>query len=124
MPILLPSRLPIRGKIYATAEGKHGSYELTLGSERDCDANACFIGFFSGKRHGKLELPERVALVNGIEARFDDVSCGGSCSPASIEWSLNGVLYTVQLNLDEADAKNAERILKASPRTPSPRGPR
>jgi uncharacterized protein len=124
MPILLPSRLPLEGKIYASGEGQRGSYRLTLAHTRDCDANACFVGFFSGERGGALAAPERVKLASGIEARFMARSCGGSCAPASIEWVAGGVLYTIQLRLGDADDRNAERILKALAEDAIAAGPR
>lgn len=50
--------------------------------------------------------------------------CGGSCAPAEIQWVTKGVLYTIQLKLDDADAKNAKRIFKALAEDAIAAGPR
>jgi hypothetical protein len=82
--------------LYATGGLVGGGYDIELGAVPNCDdADACFVAEFSGGK-GTLSLPVAVSLRNGISGRYKDISCGASCSPASIEWIEHGDLYTIQ----------------------------
>jgi hypothetical protein len=102
VPILLPQRLPALAEraVYPQAKGDARGYTIRLESDPDCDgANACFLGMLRAKRGGRFSFPEVVKLGETATGRFKPTSCGGSCSSAAIEWKIEGVLYTAQLNL-------------------------
>lgn len=110
VPILLPGHLPALGEdsVYASALGNADSYSIRIESDPDCDgANACFLGIFGAERGGKFSFPETVKIGKDGQGRYKGTTCGGSCSPPAIEWKLNGVLYTVQLNLRTGNEKKA-----------------
>jgi hypothetical protein len=114
VPILLPSELPYtlaKQNIYATGEAVNGGYEISLISRPQCGANSCFIASFKAQRGGNMRHPEetdddpqsedkRVVLVNNTKAYYKPLTCGGSCSPPIIEWVSNGVLYTIQFEVE------------------------
>ncbi len=39
-----------------------------------------------------------VSLAEGIKGYFKPLSCGGSCSPPSIQWIQKSVRYEIQAN--------------------------
>jgi hypothetical protein len=108
--VLLPDELPYTVRqhpLYAHGEASADSYEITLTSRPDCGANACFVGLFKAQRNGKMTapLPELhddsggVLLSGNIRAYYKPMLCGGSCSPPSIEWVSEGVLYSIQFEV-------------------------
>ncbi|MGA2469553.1 MAG: hypothetical protein ABSG64_02550 [Solirubrobacteraceae bacterium] len=99
VPVLVPTSMNAgfpASHLYATGGLIDGGYDIQLGAIPNCDdADACFVAeFFGGK--GKLSFPARVSLSKGITGRYEDISCGASCSPASIEWIEHGDLYWIQ----------------------------
>ena len=112
LPILLPAHLPPmhKGPVYATASGDAGSYAIRIESDPDCDhANACYLGIFRAKRDGRLSFPDAVTIGKDTQGRYQETSCGASCSAPSIQWKSKDVVYTVQLNLSTADEKQARK---------------
>ena len=61
----------------------------------------------------------KVTLANGRKGRYLPLSCGGSCSPPSIQWRERGVLYEIQRWSKNARAKlvkMANSAIRAGPR--------
>jgi hypothetical protein len=113
--ILLPDKLPELSKktIFAILEESTPGYSILLESSSDCDrANACFMGLFSASKGVQLSLPEKVQITETVKGRYMGSVCGGSCSPPSIEWIVNGVLYTIQLKLSGNENENKAILVK------------
>jgi len=111
-PVILPASLPFGGKVpkvYATGGGTKSSWALVLAGAANCGgADACFLASFEAKRGGKLPGKANLKLAGGQAAFFKDVTCGASCSPATIWLVYRGVLYTYQ----HKDApKNTKTVL-------------
>ncbi len=87
VPILLPQTMRDEFDDYfPTGFGRERRWGLQLGAVRGCGgANACFIASFSGRKGGTPSGARRVELARGRVGRFQPLSCGGSCSPPSIE---------------------------------------
>jgi hypothetical protein len=102
-PILLPQTMPLieRTKhLYPTVDTSGHGYELDIGAAPGCrGANACFVAEFSAQRARSPFGNVRVALVNGKTGWFKPLTCGGSCSPPSIEWRGSGFVYEIQANV-------------------------
>jgi hypothetical protein len=98
VPVLLPQRMPDEFDDYfPTGFGRERSWGLQLGAVKHCGgANACFIASFSGRKGGKPLGDRRVKLARGRVGRLTPLSCGGSCSPPSIEWKERGATYSIQ----------------------------
>ena len=112
LPILLPAHLPPmrHGSVYASGSGDAGSYSIRIESDPDCaHANACYLGIFRAKRDGRLSFPEVVTIGKDTQGRYQETSCGASCSAPSIQWKSGNVVYTVQLNLSTDDEKQARK---------------
>jgi hypothetical protein len=124
VPVLLPSSLPLGGryKVYATGGASRGSWELSLAGAPACGgANACFVASFEGKRGAKLPGRANLRLTGGDAALYHPISCGGSCSPASLWFVHAGALYSWQVKDLPARpqallARLANEAIAASPR--------
>lgn len=98
VPVLLPTTMPLPRPDYEASRAHNGGYGLEIDGEEPCDgANVCLYALFTGQRGGKL-FGKPVKLSHGIQGRFADIQCGAACSPASIDWIENGVLYTIEAN--------------------------
>ena len=101
VPVLLPSRMNLdidaSTKVFADGSSRKGSYDLTLSGAANCrGANACFLAEFSAQRGAKLGYKStNVKLALGLKGYYRDLSCGASCSPASIAWVQKGVRYEI-----------------------------
>jgi len=130
LPIYLPSALPYtvaQQRLYASGTATADSYEITLTSRAQCGANSCFVGMFTAQRSHTFtphEAPDdatqtpakQVVLEHAIPAYYRPLSCGGSCTPPSIEWVTHGVLYRIQFAVDwrtTLTAQEAERLMVA-----------
>jgi hypothetical protein len=82
----------------ATVSRSRGEWGLSLSPVRNCFADACFLASFSGAKGQPLGFRTNVALAEGLRGFFRPISCGGSCSPASIQWIEKGVRYEIQAN--------------------------
>jgi hypothetical protein len=97
LPILLPSTFDNRGEtLYGSGQGSARRYEFFLSTERDCQANFCSAAWFWASKGGKPYGARSVSLARGRKGKFSPMSCGASCSPASIVWKERGVLYEIQ----------------------------
>jgi hypothetical protein len=84
-------------KTFADATATKKSYFLELDAAKSCHgANACFLAGFSAVRGGKPAYKKTVSLTRGITGYFKPVTCGASCSPATIQWKQGKVLYEIQ----------------------------
>src|SRR3954469_2896628 len=100
-PIYLPGKLDLdigsATKVYADGTAGRRGYDLTLAGAPDCgNASACFLAFFSGERGQPIGFRTNATLIRGIQAHYQPLSCGGSCSPPWIAWKLGGVRYEIQ----------------------------
>jgi hypothetical protein len=116
--ILLPSELPAPLKEkdihLVVGKGEADKYEVSLYYDEP-GVGANFVGYFAGEAsHCSHGLGKKVALSNGVSGYFSAKTCGGSCSPSQIEWSQNGVLYTLQLKLSVNTAREAERAVTST----------
>ena len=104
--VLLPSKINLDyrsgGKIYTDGEGdkRHGRYELELSGAKGCGgSDACVLAEFTGEKGRPLgHKSTNVSLALGMKGYYKPLSCGGSCSPPSIQWIQKGVRYEIQAN--------------------------
>jgi hypothetical protein len=54
------------------------------------------VAWFTGERGVALRGGKAVKLAKGRKGRYSPMSCGASCSPASIAWKERGVVYGIQ----------------------------
>ena len=125
VPILLPAALQFAAKVpklYATGAGSKNAWALVLSGAPNCGgADACFLASFEGRRGGKLPGKSNLKLAGGQLAYFKDITCGASCSPATLWFVDKGVLYTWQhkdapRNTKSVLARLAAQAIKAGPR--------
>ena len=58
-----------------------------------------------------------MALPRGRNGRFHPLSCGASCSPASIEWRERGALYSIQAKVARRElVRMASSAIRNGPR--------
>ena len=66
---------------------------------------------------GRPSGGHRVALPRGRTGRFHPLSCGASCSPASIEWRERGALYSIQAKVARRElVRMASSAIRNGPR--------
>jgi len=113
VPILLPSKLSdnfIDNKssedLYAFVSTNSSGYEVRLGYGPGCDYNACFAGYFSAVLNDEKGMVgiEEINLNNDIKGYYKPVTCGGSCSPASIDWIYQNVHYNIQFDVADKES--------------------
>lgn len=107
--VLLPDEFPetVQQSLYAHGEASADGYTITLTSRPDCGANACFVGLFTAQRddnmatavHQRQGDAREVLLTYNIKAYYKPLTCGGSCSPPRIDWVREGVLYSMQFDV-------------------------
>jgi hypothetical protein len=122
VPILLPQRMPDRFEEYhPSGFGRKRSWGLQLGAVERCGgATACFIATFGADKGGTPFGPRRVRLTRGRVGRFKPLTCGGSCSPPSIQWKERGVTYAIQAKVGSPARRNLVRMANSAIRN----GPR
>ena len=89
--------------------------------------HACFIGYFEATRNEELlidESDETLRLANGIKGYYEARSCGVSCTPPSITWVRNGVLYSIQFNVNNKSKTRDKAELVALANSAILAGPR
>jgi hypothetical protein len=101
--VLLPATADLDTKrhapLYPLAAATPGEYRLSLSPAKGCTADACFLAEFSGAKGQPLGYTTtNVSLALGMRGYFKPISCGASCSPASIQWIEKGVRYEIQAN--------------------------
>jgi len=125
VPVLLPSTLPFAGKVpklYPSGSATRSSFSLVFAGAPNCGgANACFLASFEGKRGGRLPGTSNLKLSGGQPAFYKGITCGASCSPATLWFVDEGVLYTWQHKDPPRNAKSvlarlATQAIAAGPR--------
>ena len=109
--VYLPSNIRVftsARRVRANVDAGEGNYNLILGIGRNCNgANVCLLANFAAIR-GERASGRRVTLADGTKARWRDISCGASCSPAAIQFVKGGVLYEI------ATKGTTEKTVKAT----------
>jgi hypothetical protein len=126
VPVLLPRTMPLGSRehfhVYATGGATRKGWDHGLAAAPRCGgANACFVASFVAHRGGKLPRRSNLRLSTGDKAVFQAISCGGSCSPASLWFLHGGVLYEWQFkdpprNTRAVMARLAAAAIRAGPR--------
>jgi hypothetical protein len=126
LPVLLPQTLPFDygGKLYASVSGGQKRWSVAIAGAPNCGgATACFIGDILATKNGKYANKVKVTLTDGKPGYFRGLSCGGSCSPPSIEFKRGGVLYEIQAKL-AVKGKSDRTLLVAAANSAISHGPR
>ena len=96
--VLLPTTMALPRPDYTASGASPGRYRLEIDGTEPCDgANVCLFALFTGVRGGH-RYGSAIALSHGIQGGYADIECGAACSPASLDWIENGVLYTIEAN--------------------------
>lgn len=103
-PIYLPGTIELDidagTKVYSEGSAGKRGYDIDLAGARRCGhSTACFFAHFSGERGQPIGFKTNATLRRGIQAHYQPLSCGGSCSPPWIAWKLNKVRYEIQANV-------------------------
>jgi hypothetical protein len=124
--VLLPARLPFAGKVpaklYAAGSGSRNAWTLELDGAPDCrSADACFLASFQAKRCAHLPGRANLRLPGGQAAYYKGITCGASCSPATLWFEYRGALYAWQhkdppRNARSVLARLAAQAIAAGPR--------
>ena len=123
--VILPASLPFAAKVpklYATGAGSRNAWSFELDGAPFCgSANACSLASFEAKRGGKLPGKSNLKLAGGQPAFYKGITCGASCSPATLWFVYRGVLYAWQHKDPPADtravlARLAAQAIAAGPR--------
>ena len=106
----------------SNGSGARNAFTLEFAGAPHCgSANACFLASFQGTRGGKLPGKSNLELAGGQPAFYKGITCGASCSPATL-WFLNrGVLYTWQHNDPPKNTKSVLARLAAQAIAAGPR---
>jgi hypothetical protein len=119
VPILLPQtmRADFR-RFFPEGRARLNTWRVDVGAVRGChQATACFIAEFRASRDGRPSGRRTVGLARGRTGHFHPVSCGASCSPASIEWRERGALYSIQAKVAKRElVRMADSAIRNGPR--------
>ena len=124
--VLLPATLPFGGEVparlFATGSAGRTSWTLELDGAPNCgSADACFLASFQARRGGHLPSNRNLTLRGGQPAFYKGITCGASCSPATLWFTYRGVLYAWQhkdppRNAKAVLARLAAQAISAGPR--------
>jgi hypothetical protein len=125
LPVLVPERLPLdySRRVYPSGTGGRRSWSIALAATRSCGANACFLASFTARLGARPYNPGRVQLRGGAIGHYQPLSCGGSCSPPSIEFRRRGVLYEFQASVARR-GRSSKRLLVEAANSALAAGPR
>ncbi|MBA3302222.1 MAG: hypothetical protein H0T15_10210 [Thermoleophilaceae bacterium] len=115
--VLLPDELALdySKRLYIDASTFGGGYDITFGAVRNCGANVCALGNVEAQPGGRLAFRDRVKLANGSTASFKPLTCGGSCSPPTLDFRRKGVRYSIQAKLSASkDAEQRRQLIAAA----------
>ena len=119
--ILLPQtmRSDFR-RFFAEGRATANAWRFDLAAVRACNqATACFIAEFKGVRDGKPSGRRSIRLNRGRTGYFQPLSCGASCSPATIEWRERHALYPIQAKVGKGElVRMANSAIRNGPRLP------
>ena len=97
LAIYLPTSFRVNGngvRAFPTQASNATSWSLSVAYTRNCGgAGACAMAGFYAVKRKKLWEPANVTLAKGVRGRYNPISCGASCGPASISFVRDGVLY-------------------------------
>ena len=116
IPIMLPTKLPkaipeANIKLAVGTPSDHG-YDIELYYMEIGSGGSYAAGFSGSTQLVNLADLRPVKLANGIVARFDPISCGGSCTSANLYWQRGAVMYGIQLKLPSTTTESEqERML-------------
>lgn len=112
LAVLLPGNLPFGGRVprvYVSSYGTRDTWGFELDGAPNCGgADACFLVSFQAKRGARLPVKPNLKLARGWPAVYKGITCGGSCSPATLWFTHRGVLYVWQ---QKDPPKNAKSVL-------------
>jgi hypothetical protein len=115
LPILLPNTMQMDvHPLYANGGGSAKEYSIGISSAKDCGANACFLAEFEAHKGGNPWGTRKATLARGIKGRYTPLSCGGSCSPPSLEFKARGVVYRIQGEFGPAKRNRANLVKMAN----------
>lgn len=107
--------LDFDGQVFGSVSASRRSWSLGLDGAQDCGgANACFLASFSGEQGGTPAFRRTVRLTRGITGYYKPLSCGGSCSPAMIQWKQGGALYAIQAKVGVSGAAKQKAAMVAA----------
>jgi hypothetical protein len=125
VPVFPPAALPFGGKVprlYAVGFGSRNAWGFELDGAPNCgSANACFLASFQAKRGARLPGTSNLRLAGGQRAYYKGVTCGASCSPATLWFVQRGVLYVWQHKDPPRNAKTVLARLAAEAIAAGPR---
>jgi hypothetical protein len=108
-PALLPAFMEDDSAMVSFVGGDKGRYDISLYQRGNDGEATIFVGEFTGDSHLEGDhIGRPVHLIDHITGYFRPRSCGGSCAPSSIEWSVKGVHYEIQLRFS-FDSNQAEQ---------------
>jgi hypothetical protein len=122
VPILLPEVFRSDFKRhFPEGSSRAKGWTFDIGAVRGCHtATACFIAEFAARHGGKPGGDRTVQLARGRTGFFTPLSCGGSCSPPSIEWRERGAVYRIQAKVLGRERRALVKLANSAIR----RGPR
>jgi hypothetical protein len=125
LAVYLPETLALDygGKLYASISGGAKSWSASLGGAPNCGANACMLAEVIARKGAKHFNRHPVKLRGGVAGFFQPISCGASCSPPSIEFKVDGVLYEIQAKVAQK-GKTERRLMIAAANSALAHGPR
>ncbi|HYM01142.1 MAG TPA: hypothetical protein VEZ90_19440 [Blastocatellia bacterium] len=130
VPILLPGELPASmhpNKIrFADGAITADGWSISLLYKRGYGEAGSAGGFDaeSGQTPNPDDFDKVVTLTKGIKGYYSARSCGGSCTPPEIDWVYKGVLYSVQLTVNNKSASQDEAEMIATANSAIRGGPR
>lgn len=123
VPILLPKAFPMLqpSKLYAATTATRASYEFRLTTTRTCTANFCFAATLRGQVGNARYSGRTVKLAKGRTGRWEPLTCGASCAPASISWRERGSTYSIEAMIPRGSERAeltamANQAIKRGPR--------
>ncbi|MDH5180584.1 MAG: hypothetical protein OEZ39_12070 [Gammaproteobacteria bacterium] len=110
LPTVIPNVIAKYGVKSAVGKTSANGYTVSLYYTQE-PGNAAYAGMISGSTVTFDSLPNTVPvqLLNGTNALFRAVQCGGSCAPANLWWQVEGVGYSIQLKLSRKLSEEAQK---------------
>ncbi|MBJ7332802.1 MAG: hypothetical protein JHC95_23100 [Solirubrobacteraceae bacterium] len=127
LAVFLPQSLVLGydGDLFAIVDATSSkAWTIDLAGDPECNgANACTLAWLSAQKGAKRSNPTKVTLTKNVNGWFRKTSCGGSCSPGSIEFTRNKVLYEIQAKVAQK-GKSEKQLLIAAANSAISAGPR
>jgi len=108
VPVSLQSLAADADGLCAVADSGPGNFSINVfvrenedgNAEPPCGEGPAFVAEIHGERQPMPDMSyraEKVALRNGSPGWFLEVSCGGSCAPATLYWQAANASYFLQM---------------------------